>query len=235
MTICWIRKCGCTFLKNVFFYLNTGHVYPNALGIHADEESTWISTFGPHETSPRDSTKCFVVVRDPVSRLVSFYWDKVYSQSPFAMKTTRQRLARLARKRRADFSDFDRSETLSLDGHIRNILATLDGIQEILSNPDKEHPDLHFALQCFAMQRSNAVEFTRLRLEDFRGSAPIALARVSPGFSDAVRLVPKAHESVKKFGNQDLLTDEVLERIREIYQDDIVMYQNVIAYEPSSP
>ncbi len=144
MTVCWIQKCGCTLLKGIFYNLNTGDMYPDLLAIHNDKAAIANIRYSPRRYGPRDESKSFVVMREPTARFLSFYWDKVYSHAPYASDSTRGALERRARVKSPDFEGFDRSDDLSLDGHVANLHALLDGLEVSFARWEKLRQDKHY-------------------------------------------------------------------------------------------
>ena len=227
MTVCWIQKCGCTLLKGIFYNLNTGDMYPDLLAIHNDKAAVANIRYSPRRYGPRDESKSFVVMREPTARFLSFYWDKVYSHAPYASDSARGALERRARVKSPDFEGFDRSDDLSLDGHVANLHALLDGLEVSFARWEKLRQDKHYMRQSVAIDLDEASDCTRIRLESFRDGVPASLAAASPRFSEAFEKMPHANESVKKYKNSEVLDDEILARVRDLYSKDFEMYEGI--------
>ncbi|MEM9269948.1 MAG: sulfotransferase family 2 domain-containing protein, partial [Pseudomonadota bacterium] len=86
-------KCGCTYLKNLFYLLEHGHVHPRAAYIHQHEDE--IPRAGHLSLAEvQASPYGFMVVRDPTDRLLSLYFDKIWGDGPQNFPHIRAALAR---------------------------------------------------------------------------------------------------------------------------------------------
>ncbi len=81
--------------------------------------------------------------------------------------------------------------------------------------------------QSVAIDLDEASDCTRIRLESFRDGVPASLAAASPRFSEAFEKMPHANESVKKYKNSEVLDDEILARVRDLYSKDFEMYEGI--------
>ena len=96
VAVYWMEKSGCTLLKNLFYRLSHGISYPDAIGIHHDASAFVGIKYRP-EKHRLDARCSFVVARDPVARICSFYWDKIDSRGPNSLPRVRKVLSQLGK------------------------------------------------------------------------------------------------------------------------------------------
>lgn len=223
VTVLWLRKSGCTFLMNTFYYLNTGKLYPEPLAISGDKQAVVHFRYTPRRFGPRDESKSFVVLRHPFSRFLSFYWDKIYSRSPYVILATRKHLVSMAQKRDPRFSGFDLTETLSLDDHLTNLYHLLDALEENLgSNEYKIDP--HYQRQSSLIQQNGGSELPIVRLDAINGGLPGKICAACPELPSAIQMMPRINESPKVYPDTAMLLPEIKERVAALYSADLELY-----------
>lgn len=75
-----LPKAGCTTIKNYLYYLDNGVFYGRPLHIHFDHSAFLRSDNEPIELLAKLTrrAKVFTFIREPVSRIMSCYNDKIY-------------------------------------------------------------------------------------------------------------------------------------------------------------
>ncbi len=226
LSVFWIPKVACTSIINAFYELNTWTRHSDPETIHFDEAALKIVEFRPG-TDVLNPARSYVFVRNPVQRAVSFYYDKIYHRGRYSFPGWRKRILRTAAG--ADYKEvkarlFGRSD-LTLEEHREYLGYVLDGLSQMLPTNKPKLIDKHFDLQSRVIANGEATDFTHLRLDD--------LARTAfsdPGLSalqQVLKAQPRANETVKPFPYDDLLTDELREKIGDIYQADIALFDRL--------
>ena len=73
-----IPKCGCTYVKNILWHIEKGRPHENPKRIHDfDAEFKRASDVVATDEDVKRSDRAFVVLRNPVDRFLSLYFDKV--------------------------------------------------------------------------------------------------------------------------------------------------------------
>ena len=73
-----IPKCGCTFVKNVLWFLENGSFHPTPKRVHDDDRSfKRASDLYAKFESIHLEPMAFTVVRNPIDRFMSLYFDKI--------------------------------------------------------------------------------------------------------------------------------------------------------------
>lgn len=73
-----IPKCGCTFVKNVLWEIHHGTRHPKPKRIHdADDAFLRAPAVVQNDKDVIQSERAFVVLRNPIDRFLSLYFDKV--------------------------------------------------------------------------------------------------------------------------------------------------------------
>jgi len=224
VTVLWLRKSGCTFLMNTFYYLNTGKIYPEPVAISGDKKAVVHFRYTPRRFGPRDENKSFVVLRHPFSRFLSFYWDKIYSKSPYVIVATRKHLVSMAQNRDPGFSGFDLAETLSLDGHIANLHGLLNALEENLTTKGYKI-DTHYQRQSSLIEQSGGTELPIVRLDEIDRSLPGKICEACPELPNAIKKMPRMNESPKVYPDAEMLTPEFEERLAALYSADLELYK----------
>jgi len=222
-----ITKCGCTFLKNLIYYLDHGALHPNAKRIHAHEQD-----FVKADLIPRLVLKAspylFVVVRNPVDRFLSLYFDKLADTSNDHDARMRQRVSRAA--------GLDLSPGAGISVHRQNCLKTLAWFQRNLDTKDEGKPNPHWQRQMVRFSHTKGLEAEVLTLDGLSWQLPALLSPLIPEIEDHMQAVRVRNTSEKLFDKAEFLTPEIIDAVHAVYPMDLEVYraaaQNWAARKP---
>ena len=216
-----ITKCGCTFLKNLFYLLDHGSEHEDAAFIHRHEDEIPRATHVPVD-AVRDSAYGFVVVRDPVDRFLSFYFEKVYGTGPHSFPHIRRKLI-------AE-TGFDGSPGLDAAGHRQNarllinwIARNLDDETDLASNP-------HWRRQTDRLRIARRLRLTMIPLDQLNTALPELLGDLIPDLPAKMAQVRARNVMPRVVRDEDLLDEGLTQRIEEVYAGDRAAYLRASAH-----
>lgn len=207
-------KVGSTFLRNLTYVLDHGKPYSQQ---EADYPKSLHSRALTREELMREVS--FFVVRDPVARFFSLYFDKVVGtpENRFEFITEKLRTHRI----------FHEGPELTLEQHRENCMSLLGflGVRLRRNNGQKINP--HWSQQISRL--GAAVEF---------GLKPLMLEKLEPqllqiaegrieGLEAAMGMVKSRNRSPRPVEIEDVLTPKVYNKIVTLYPADIQLYDLV--------
>jgi len=213
-----ITKCASTYLKNVFFALDNDrvhqdpdriHDYPSDL-VRADRTPRWMIRRSPY---------AFAVIRDPVSRFLSLYFDKIYGDGPQNFPDLRQHLAGTI--------GLDLSRGVDADRHRHNCKKLIEWIARNLERETSVPVNPHWRRQ---ISRIRAVEHMKpafLTAENLDAGLLHHLGRIVPDLEQKMAMVRGRNRARYPFAKQDVLDPGLEARINAIYADDAALYRHV--------
>ncbi|MFQ5624886.1 MAG: sulfotransferase family 2 domain-containing protein [Paracoccaceae bacterium] len=210
-----IAKCGCTFLKNLFYALDHREQHPAGNAVHA-HEADLVKARPADEEAIRRSPYAFTVLRDPVDRFLSFYFDKVYAGGQHSFPALR---ARLAERRGLDLSP-----GLSVAGHRENARILLDWVAEALRKRKTGNGHHHWKRQVTALRRVESLGLEILTLDGLDWQLPALLAPVIPDLAARMAAVT-ARNAAPRPVPQHAVPDATLRAaIDRVYARDRIAY-----------
>lgn len=210
-------KSGGTYLRNLLYRLEHGQSYEAPLKIHTEGAST-TSDLTKAELANEVS---FFVVRDPVDRLFSLYFDKVYGTGKHSFAWITERLVA--------HRGFVQGDNLTLEQHQNNVVALLQYIARKFSTENNDQLNQHWSPQVFAADKAIRFGLQPLLLENLEQQLlQIAGGRIE-GLEVAMLAMPHQNRSAKPFTVAELLTPEIAQRISALYGDDQALYERVKA------
>ncbi len=206
-----ITKCGCTFLRNLIYYLDHDALHPAGTRIHSHE-----ADFVKADLIPRDliaaSPYLFAVVRDPVDRFLSLYFDKIANlDSPYDEKI-RARVIRAA--------NLDITSSMGLADHQRNSLKTINWIGRNLDRKGQGRPNPHWQRQSVRLSRTEGLSPRLILLDGLSWQLPQVLSPLIPDIADKMQAVRVRNVSRKPFSRDDMLTPELAGAVASVYPQD---------------
>ena len=227
-------KCGCSLINNAVYKANTGKLFHDPSRIHFDKTAHNV-THQRDAADGADPARCFGVIRNPVNRFVSFYYDKMFSTSDLALPGLRRKLERWASQARGETFTIDTSPDARIAVHRKNLLGLLDGVEALLDTGNPDHRNGHYDRQTDMMARAGAGDFPVAVLEDLQATFPAQIAQASPGFLKTLLSLPPINESRKPFPVKVVVSTTVRRRIQDVYKDDIAMYAAYTSKPQSEP
>ena len=206
-----VTKCGCTFLKNLFYFLNTGELHRAGGKIHNHEASLLKASEEDHDAI-LNSPYSFIVLRDPMDRFLSLYFEKIYGQGPHAMAWFQ---AEVGEKIGLDYNP-----ELDLGGHQKNALRLAEWIGQNLAGQTDQNMDFHWRRQSMKYNSVKGFEPKIITMENLDQKLISLLQPVVPDIAEAIDAVPRFNVSDKPYSFADMKTPELLELIQSIYRLD---------------
>lgn len=214
----FIPKCGCTFVKNVLWAIQNGRYHPNPVRVHDDDKDFLrASDLGIDAHRISSEPMAFTVIRNPIDRLLSLYFDKVVgigkeSYVPLADVLTEKR-------------GLDQSPT-TLSDHQRNIETLIDWLEENLSDEIDLPRDAHWTPQVY---RSDVMQTFNLKMLTVDRLSYGLDALIGEKVHNARSIINGAEKnsSNKKIDKRLLLTNNIRRKINNLYPGDRKLYQLV--------
>lgn len=215
-----IPKCGCTYVKNVLWYLMRGEFHANPVRVH-DDDSAFLraSALTLDLRTIQSETRAFTVLRNPADRFLSLYLDKIVGPG-------RKNFVPLADtlSRRGHFIDVP----VSLDDHHRNLELLLEWIEENLDTRVDLPTNAHWTPQSYRLEVVRTFDL-RVLLVDRLSEGLQALFSEIHGAQEAIALAER-NRSPRSMAKSDYLRADLRRRINAIYSLDKDLYRRTSEY-----
>ena len=219
--MCTLTKAGCTFLKNLFYYIDHSAMHPLGDFIHQDESKLLRASEVDVPTIKR-SPYVYMVVRDPVDRFLSLYYEKIYGQGAGSMDWFRLKVG-------AEIG-MNFNENLSLVEHQENTIKLIKWLDRNLNGETNIKPDFHWRRQVAKWKRVSGFEPKILVLEDLDRQLAFLLSSVLPDISEKMKFVGSRNTSAKPFSFQETKTDVLVENVQKVYKQDFKLVDGAREY-----
>ncbi len=206
-----ITKCGCTFLKNLMYYLDHGRLHENSARIHAHEADLLKADLIPRPVL-KESPYLFAVVRDPVDRFLSLYFDKIANHDNQWDVGMRRRVIRAA--------GLDGRRNLPIEAHRENCVKMLDWIKRNLDDGTEGNTNPHWQRQTVRLSRLKGLDARLLTLEGLSWQLPRLLAPLVPDIAAQMDAVRARNRSPRLFTRQEFVTPEIEAAVKRVYARD---------------
>jgi len=210
-----IAKCGSTYLKNLFYYLDNGGEHYSGDDIHSIDDAL-------QRASSKDAEKittsgyAFAVVRHPVDRFLSYYFDKVYGQGPRSFPHHQKYFTREL--------GLDLSLGLDVSGHRNNCLLLIDWTKKNLAHKTEEPINPHWRRQTTRLKRVATLDLEYLTLDGLDWQLPLFIGGVIPDIRDAMVAVKTRNKTDWPVDRATLLDKELVGKIENTYENDLKIY-----------
>lgn len=215
-----ITKCGCTFIKNLFYYLDHDQTHPESTRIHAHQDDLVKADLIPRRFMD-SSPYIFTVVRDPIDRFLSLYYDKFADLDNKHDKGMRRRVSRAA--------DLKIKRKMTLEDHQEACLKSLKWIGRNLDTKEEGKPNPHWQRQSQRLRQAERLNARYLTLDGLRWQLPALLSPVIPDIAEKMKAVGRRNVSPKPFSRDQIMTPELKEAVRSVYEQDTETYARVRA------
>jgi hypothetical protein len=218
-----IPKCGCTFVKNVLWHLQFGRFHPNPIRVHDDDNKFLRASDIYQDTrSILEESVAFTVVRNPVDRFLSLYFDKIIGQG-------RDRYVPLAQIL------IERHRLIEKPTRLTDHQFNLDVLSVWLQNNLSEALDLpneaHWTPQAMRTNVMREFNLKLLTVDNLRTGLLRLLENRVPDIEEIVSGAER-NQSKQHYSKKELLTNEVRRRINETYNEDRKLYRRAaLAWE----
>ena len=207
-----LTKAGCTYLKNLFYFIDQNELHPLGDFIHQDE-SKMIRAEAIDIRNIEKSPYVFIVMRNPFDRFMSLYYEKIFGRGAGSMDWFR---ISVGQDIGMNFSD-----ELPLANHQENALKLIGWLDKNLNNKTEVFKDFHWRRQSDKYNRIKGFEPKVLTLEGLNQQLPHLLSPVISDIQDKMDAVRARNHSPKPFSFDETLTDEIRDQVSEVYKKDL--------------
>ncbi len=215
-----ITKCGCTYLRNLLYMLDHGTAHPDSRRVHAHNGDFFKADLIP-EAILKSSPALFAVIRDPVDRFLSLYFDKIANAQNEADSGMRKRVTRAA--------GLDPNVGTDLAGHRLNCLKTVNWFGRNLDTGEEGKPNPHWQRQSVRLRKISGLDPQLLTLDGLSWQLPLVLGSVVPDIREKMEAVRTRNTSKKLFSRSEILSDDLKAAIRNVYANDQARFERVSA------
>jgi hypothetical protein len=213
-----ITKCGSTFMRNLLYYLDHGAVHPQPGKVHSladDFVKADLVPGGEMVASPY----LFTIVRDPVDRFLSLYFDKIANLNNDKDRGIRERVVRNA--------GLDLTPDMDLAAHQLNALKAIIWIGKNLERGVRARINPHWQRQQERLRRTDGLAARFLTLDGLPWQLPALLSPVIPDIAAQMAAVKTRNSTKKPFSRAEISTPELVETIHAVYAQDLDTYRQV--------
>ena len=215
-----IPKCGCTFVKNLIWQLDHGAGYINPPRIHErTRDFARVAQLNLSVEEIRTEPYSFVVLRDPLDRFMSLYFDKVVGDGyrkfvPLRAILRDNHKLNVAAKTAAE--------------HKRNCHILIDWIEQNLSDGNEIGRDPHWTPQAYRMETIRAFDMKVLSLSGLDTSLTMLLQPILPDIAQILGKLERYTTNTSEIKNQ-VLDAAIKDRINLVYRRDRENYDKLRA------
>lgn len=216
-----IPKCGCTFVKNVLWFIANGEFHHSPMRIH-DNDSFFLRApeVEPDLTNVYRAPGAFTVLRNPLDRLLSLYFDKVIGKG----RTDYVPLYDVLVQRRSLIPEPD-----SLRDHQYNLQCMAEWIAENLESGVDLHPESHWTPQSYRANVMAEFDLAILTVDDLNAGLELIFSKHFPNIRDVLSGA-EMNRSARDFRRGEVVTDSVRRIVNSVYSRDRVMYKSARAH-----
>jgi len=204
-------KCGCTFMKNLLWYLDHGDFYIHPLHIHDQDDSfARAAYFGMTDADIRQEDYVLIAVRKLVDRFFSLYPKKVmgYGQHRFLpLKTV------LIEKHGLD------PFAMTANQHEKNCKILIRWLQANLTQNLDMEPDAHWTPQHYRSFLYRPLDLKVLLVSQLSDQIALLLRPLVPNIDTVIQGIernPSPFATMKK----DIMTPTLRQEVNEVYRLD---------------
>ncbi|RED12065.1 sulfotransferase family 2 domain-containing protein [Pontivivens insulae] len=222
-----ITKCGCTFVKHLLYRLDHGEDHPS--GVHIHEENTALARVAAGDLDAvSESPYCFTVLRDPVARFTSLYFDKIAGTGPTSFPQVREHL--MARGVIAPAEDGD------VEIHQQNARNFIGWLEQNLAGQTELGLNYHWRRQTSRLRRGRGFPVQCLTLDGLDWQLPKLVGPVLPNIAEQMAAVTERNVSRPPIAAASILDDALIGHIHTVYGQDWVNYEKARArWAPFAP
>ena len=213
----FIPKCGCTFVKNLLWRLDNGKIYPNPTRIHdVMDEFARASQFDLTVEQVRAEDHCFVVLRNPVDRFLSLYFDKVVGEGYKKFVPLRETLKNYGLNVEArDPAD-----------HTRNCMIMIDWIETNLTTNNELPRDAHWSHQHWRGDTIKGFNMKMITISNLNSRLWLLLSDIIPDVEEIISQMER-YATNSKDRKESVLDATVKNRINKVYRRDREIYEKL--------
>lgn len=206
-----ITKCGCTFVKNLLWRIDHDRDHENALRIHRNNQDfPKAGQLGYTVDRIRMMDYSFVILRDPVDRFLSLYFDKI--AGPGANRFIRLRQILLEGYGLIP-------EPMGPEEHRVNCHILLRWLEMNLKGTTELPKDPHWVPQSQRFRIIRALDLKVMLLDDLIAKLDMLLAPLIPDIAQLMQGVER-NAAPRPVTQQALMTDTLRDGIIALYARD---------------
>lgn len=211
-----IPKCGCTFVKNLMWSLESGSSHGSPLRIH-DDDSRFLraSTLGLSVEAIGAEKYAFTVLRRPIDRFISLYTDKIIGKGRALFPPV---AALLADRRGLDLAP------VSIGDHQKNLAILVDWVEENIKEGSDLPRDAHWMPQMANEREIAQMKLHVLITSELKWQIPVFLGELVPGIRGYLDSVER-NASRGGLMAHDLANSSLRRRIKQIYRKDQIAFK----------
>lgn len=215
-----IPKCGCTFVKNVLWMIINGKPHDVPQRVH-DSDSSFLRASSVFEDFGNISSEplAFSVLRNPVDRFLSLYFDKIIGEG-------REKFVPLA-----DFLIKSRGligDPLTIFDHRHNLHVLLSWLEENLSIGGELSKNPHWTPQSDRANIMRAFDLRILVVDQLTFGLELLMRERVSNIRNILD-VAERNESVRTVEKNVILIDDIRRRINKLYATDRFLYRKAAA------
>lgn len=211
-----IPKCGCTYVKNVLWRLENGKAHVKPIRVHDDDDAfRRASDLGLMPNDISNEAHAFTVIRKPIDRFMSLYFDKVVGPG-------RKNYVPLAATLEEKYGLIPSPS--SIEDHRENIKILIDWLGANLKTSVDLPKEAHWTPQVYRKNVMRSCNLKLLLVEDLTAHLRFLMKDIVPDI-DIILGASEKNQSPKPAPNNELLTDQLRERINGVYAEDKRLYQ----------
>ena len=212
-----VTKCGCTFLQSLFLHINEGGAQSGPMLVHGPDASPLLRADEDEVEKIAASPYRFMVVRDPVDRFISLYFDKIANPERkknflFLRNVLKPLGMRFGRKP-------------GLEAHRANMLILIDWFELNIAGKTDRPVNFHWRPQMRKYNRVKKLDPVLIPLECLNEALPALLEPVIPDIREKMEAVKSRNPSPKPYSHAELRTEALVKRIREVYHKDAALVE----------
>jgi len=216
-----IAKCGCTTVLNLLHFFNTGLSHIDPLLVHQNQSG---QLHADHATLQgiTNSNHAFVVIRDPIQRFLSLYFDKIYPSNPYNQSHLSSFFVRRG--------IIEPNVGTNIERHRENCIASAHWIKRNLAHQTVRPTNAHWRPQHYRLNQISRYNFHVLQLEDLHFQLSEVLKSCLPNIQSILRQTKPQNISPKPVDCKKIINKTLTAVILDIYKQDSLIYDEVQTY-----
>jgi len=213
-----ITKCGSTFLKNLFYVLDHDAPHDDPEYIHDHSRDLIRADKTPAQLLSA-SKFAFTVLRKPVSRFMSLYFDKIHGTGPQNFPEIRLEIAKDC--------GLDLAQNLDAAGHRDNCEKLIDWLEKNLAGDTDIEVNPHWRPQSMRVGTVDHLAIELLTLDGLDWQLPLLLGDVVPELEQKMAQAKARNRTSYPIAPEEIITPALECKVNEVYADDLVRYEHI--------
>lgn len=207
-------KCGSAQILNLLYLLDNDKALEQPHKIHSIKRNFLrVSDIGLSPSEVAQEEHAFAVMRHPTKRLTSLYFDKVLGN----------RYLPVLRERLLENHQFDLYAD-NQSAHLKNCFILADVLEYALAAGEMKPHHFHWLPQTTRIRLLKDCRLKILLLEDLNTHLDVLLRDIVPNIATQLTRLNAQNSSKKPLPANDLMHDELISRVRQVYPRDHFNY-----------